>query len=72
MLDNIGFSELVFIFLIILVFFGPHKIPEIARTFGKIIHQARKAFTDIEHEVKSENEKEIKKFNDNSNDDSKI
>ncbi|MSP64739.1 MAG: twin-arginine translocase TatA/TatE family subunit [Ignavibacteria bacterium] len=56
MLDNIGFSELVFIFLIVIVFFGPHKIPEIARTLGKLISQAKRAFSDVENEIKSHSE----------------
>ncbi|MDA0986767.1 MAG: Sec-independent protein translocase protein TatB [Bacteroidetes bacterium] len=69
MLDNIGFSELVFIFLIVIVFFGPRRIPEIARTFGKLMYQAKKAFTDIQDEIKSQNiEDEISKTSDSDKD----
>ena len=31
---NLGFSEMLFIFLFALIIFGPKKLPEIGRQFG--------------------------------------
>ncbi len=53
MFDNIGFGELLVIALFILIFFGPKKIPDIARTFGKAIREFRKAMQDVQSEIQS-------------------
>lgn len=52
MLENIGFSELLFIVIAIVVFFGPKKIPEIARMIGKASTQVKNAMRDVESELK--------------------
>jgi Tat protein translocase TatB subunit len=52
MLENIGFSELLFIVIVIVVFFGPKKIPEIARMIGNASTQVKKAMRDFESELK--------------------
>ncbi|MCX6137041.1 MAG: twin-arginine translocase TatA/TatE family subunit [Ignavibacteriales bacterium] len=52
MLENIGFSELLFIVVVIVVFFGPKKIPEIARMIGKASTQVKRAMADVESELK--------------------
>jgi sec-independent protein translocase protein TatA len=51
-LENIGFGELLLIVTVIVLFFGPRKLPEIARTIGKISQQARKAMQDVQAEIK--------------------
>lgn len=51
MLENIGFGELLLIVLVILVFFGPKKIPEFARSIGKGIAEFRKAMRDVQSEL---------------------
>ena len=63
MFENIGFGELLIILLVILIFFGAKKIPEIARSFGKGISEFKKGLKNIEDEINSssQNEKEIKK-----------
>jgi TatA/E family protein of Tat protein translocase len=53
MLDNIGFGELLVIALFILIFFGPKKIPDIARSLGKAIREFRKAMQDVQSEFQS-------------------
>lgn len=53
MLDNIGFGELLVIALFILIFFGPKKIPDIARSLGKAIREFRKAMQDVQSEIQS-------------------
>lgn len=49
-----GFSEIVFIFLIVLLLFGPNKLPEIARGLGKTIRQVRDATNEIKTEITRE------------------
>jgi len=53
MFDNIGFGELLVIALFILIFFGPKKIPDIARTLGKAVREFRKAMQDVQSEIQS-------------------
>lgn len=48
---GIGGGELVFILFIVLMLFGSDKIPEIARTMGKIMAQFRNATNDIKSEI---------------------
>jgi Tat protein translocase TatB subunit len=40
---NIGFSELIVIGVIALIFIGPKQLPEIARTIGKFINELKRA-----------------------------
>jgi TatA/E family protein of Tat protein translocase len=39
--------HLVIIFIVVLVVFGPHKLPELARSLGKLMAEFRKASTDF-------------------------
>jgi sec-independent protein translocase protein TatB len=39
--------HLVIIFIVVLVVFGPHRLPELARGLGKIMAEFRKASTDF-------------------------
>jgi sec-independent protein translocase protein TatA len=55
-MGNLGAPELILILLVILIFFGAKKIPEIAQGLGKGIREFRKASKDIQDEI----EKEIK------------
>lgn len=58
-----GFSyvEMIFIFMAILVLFGPRKLPEVFRTFGNLMTQLRTAsrefkmqVMDVENQIKAE------------------
>ena len=62
MFGNIGGSELFLILLVILVFFGAKKLPELAKGLGQGIREFRKAAKDVQDEV----EKETKKLDDKS------
>lgn len=52
-LGDIGGSELILIMVVILVFFGANKIPELARGLGKGIRE----FKDASSEIRSEFER---------------
>ena len=50
-MGNIGVPELLIIFVMILIFFGPKKIPEIAQGLGKGIREFKKAARELDDEV---------------------
>ena len=51
---DIGIAELLLIFLVILIVFGPGKIPEMARTLGKAIRKLRMASTELSRSLTTE------------------
>ncbi len=51
LLFGISGGEIFIIVLLILIFFGPKKIPEIARTLGKGINEIKKVQKDINAEI---------------------
>jgi TatA/E family protein of Tat protein translocase len=63
MFGSLGVPELLLIFVVILIVFGPRRIPEIGRTLGKALGEFRKATDDlkntIEREVRLEELKQI-------------
>ena len=46
-IGNIGPGELILLLIIILVIFGPGRLPEIGNAVGKGIREFRKAATDV-------------------------
>ncbi len=63
-MGNIGGQELFLILLIVLVFFGAKKLPELARGLGQGIREFRKAARDVQEEVEKETKK-LDEKNDN-------
>ncbi len=53
-MGNIGVPELLVILFMILIFFGPKKIPEIAQGLGKGIREFRKAARELDTELKKD------------------
>jgi len=51
-LSDVSGSEIVVIFLFILIFFGSKSIPGIAKTLGKGLYQIRNATSEIQNEIK--------------------
>jgi sec-independent protein translocase protein TatA len=62
MFENIGGPELLLILIVIFLFFGAKKLPEIAKGLGQGIREFRKAARDIHEEVN----KEVKQIDDKS------
>ena len=56
-MGNIGAPELIFIILVIFVFFGAKKIPEMAKGLGEGIREFRKAARDVQEKVEKETKK---------------
>ncbi len=48
---NMGGWEILLIMLVILIFFGAKKIPELARGLGKGIREFKDATTEIKDEI---------------------
>lgn len=53
MFENLGGGELLLIFLVVLIFFGPKKIPELASSLGKGLRKFREAKDGLEEQVKT-------------------
>lgn len=45
---NLGFQELLLIFFVALLLFGPKKLPELARGLGRAVREFRNAMRDVE------------------------
>jgi sec-independent protein translocase protein TatA len=48
---GIGGGEFILIILVVLMLFGSDKVPEIARTLGKMFRQLKYATDDIKNEI---------------------
>jgi len=46
-LDSLGSTELFFILVMALIFFGPRKLPQISRSLGKSLAEFRRASDDF-------------------------
>ena len=46
-LESLGSTELLFILVMAMVFFGPRKLPQLSRTLGKNLAEFRKASEDF-------------------------
>ena len=49
-MGRIGFSELLIILAVILIFFGPAKLPALAKSMGQAVSEFRKGTKEISKE----------------------
>ena len=61
-MGSLGMQELIVIFVLALIVFGPRKLPELGKTVGKGLAEFKKASNELkqtwEEEVKLDKEKE--------------
>jgi sec-independent protein translocase protein TatA len=53
-MGNLGTTEILLILLVVLIFFGAKKIPELAQGLGKGIREFKKATREVQDDVTSE------------------
>jgi sec-independent protein translocase protein TatB len=51
---NLGLSEMIFIFLLALIIFGPKKMPEIGRQIGRALNEFKRASNEFKAQIESE------------------
>jgi TatA/E family protein of Tat protein translocase len=51
---NLGMPEMIFIFLLALVLFGPKKLPELGRQLGKALAEFKKASNEFKSQLETE------------------
>lgn len=51
---NLGMPEMIFIFLLALIIFGPKKMPEIGRQIGRALAEFKKASNDFKMQIEDE------------------
>ncbi len=50
---GVGPSELVMVFLLVLLLFGPSKLPQMARDIGRFVGEARRSIDEFKEELTS-------------------
>jgi TatA/E family protein of Tat protein translocase len=58
MFGGLGFTELLFIFVIALIVFGPRKLPELGKSLGQALGQFKRASEDFKRSWEEEVELE--------------
>lgn len=51
-MGNLGVTEILLIVVVLLLFFGPSKLPELGKSLGKGIQEFKKASREITDSVK--------------------
>ncbi len=55
---NLGFPELVVLFILALLLFGPKKLPELGKSIGKAITEFKKATNEVKEGLEKEVEED--------------
>lgn len=61
MFSNLGVSEILIIAVVALLVFGPNKMPELLKSFGKGMREFKRAMNEVENEIKESISEETKK-----------
>jgi sec-independent protein translocase protein TatB len=51
---NLGFSEMVFLFILALLIFGPKKLPEVGRQIGRFMNEFKRASNEFRSQIETE------------------
>jgi Tat protein translocase TatB subunit len=51
---DIGIQELIVVFIVALMVFGPKRLPELGRTLGKFMLEIRKGLSEVKFQMESE------------------
>jgi TatA/E family protein of Tat protein translocase len=54
MFGSIGMQELIIIFVIALIIFGPRKLPELGKSLGRSISEFKRASNDLRNTLEEE------------------
>jgi len=54
MFGSLGLPELLLIFIVALIVFGPRKLPEIGKTLGKALNEFKKAGDELKNTIERE------------------
>lgn len=54
LIGPLGWTELMIILFLVLLFFGPRRLPEVAEAIGKSIRRFKKATQEIKTEIESQ------------------
>src|SRR5260221_14155685 len=64
MFGSIGMPELIIIFVIALIIFGPRKLPELGRSLGKSLAEFKRASNELkstlEEEIRMEEQQQVR------------
>ena len=60
MFGSLGMPELIVIFVIALIVFGPRKLPELGRSLGRAIAEFKNATNELQHSLEREIELETR------------
>ena len=53
-MGSLGLPEIIFIFLVALLIFGPKKLPELGRTLGRGVAEFRRATDELKRSINTE------------------
>jgi len=56
-MPSIGWPELVVLLVVVLIIFGPGKLPDIGNAIGRGVREFRKASNDLESSIRGETKK---------------
>ncbi len=56
---SVGMPELILVFVVALLIFGPRKLPEIGRTLGKAMREFKKTADDFKEAINQEPPEEV-------------